>query len=226
VVGGAKGASSKQGLLGLEQSGAAMDAAGIDGFVGCERGQQPGQPLRKHRLASPWWAVQEQPMPTRRGDQQGSLRVFLSADLTEARDIGASCLVVVLDPGGGFDECLSAQQVAHDIAEVGGCEDLEAGRRRCLGSAVGGDEQRILAVVAQGERERECAGHGSNPAIQGELAHESTTSRGFVGDLASCHQDAYGDREIEPRSGFAQRRGGEVYGDASIREPAADGPYG
>ena len=85
VVGASKGAGLQQALAAVQQSGHRVDRRQLEGFGGIEGRQQPGEALGQHRFAAARRAAEQQVMPPRSSDLQGTAPMGLSLDVGEIR---------------------------------------------------------------------------------------------------------------------------------------------
>ena len=130
-----------------------MNTRDLECRVVVQERQQAGETTREHRLAGAGRSGEQQVVPARRGDLEGSTRAFLAADVGQVGNAGKHPEVVV--GRRRLRRVVLAAQVGDDLAEVPHTHRLDTGQchfrgrlertdkmcQPCPACPLGGDER-------------------------------------------------------------------------------------
>jgi hypothetical protein len=197
----------------------------LERLVVGHRRQQPGQPLREHRLAAARRAGQQQPVAAGRGDLQGPARARLAADVGE---VGTGRKPrAVFGPPGGPDRIDARERPARgdrrpDLAQRRGrARPLERGRRGFGGARCREHQSPARCLAPDREREHQRAAHRPQRPGQRQLAHQFVAVEHVRRRAGRRREDADRNRQVEAPGPLGQIGRREVHGDPARREVEA-----
>ena len=215
-----------EGLLAVHQAGDRVDPCHLQRGVGVERGQDPREPAREHRLPRPRRPAEEAVVPARGSQLERAASTFLAADVGEVGRRHSTVRVGRQRPLGIQLEL--AAQVRDGLGEVANRHGGDAGERS-LPSGVGRTEETLDAEPPGALRNGENAAHAPEAAVESELSDGGRALERAPRQLLRGGEHGQRDRQVEAGAFLAQLGGREVDGDAPVREaqlcgrdPAAD----
>ena len=217
----AEGALRDERLLGLEQSGDAMDAGGLERFIQSKRRQDGAEPLGDHTFARARRADENQIVPARGSDFQRTLHGFLPLHFGEVvLAIGLMfkqrfCVHIRgRDGRGAGDEACRLAQIFHG-------DDLQAFNDRCLGRVIRRHQQTASPFRARAERHGQHTLHAPHFSGERQLTDDCVVRRVADARLFAGHQPCDPDCQIKARPFLAQIGWGEVDGRFARRQMKA-----
>ena len=212
VVRGAEGAGADDAVA---EAGEGVDLGDLDLFGGSEGREQGEGGAGEEGLAGAGWAGDEEVVVAGDSDDEGALGGGLAADLGEGKGVGP-CFGIFYNTWLGAGEGLLVLEVADELTEVAGADQLDAGDEGGLGEVVEGEINRGEAEVAGGFDDVDDAADGAEVAVQGEFPDEGGAFNLGGVDLFGEEEEGEGDGEIEVGAVFTEVGGGEVDGDLLV----------
>ncbi len=215
-MGRAKGRDTDEPASRREDAAHGMDARYLERCVVGQERQDPGEPAREHRFSRAGRAGEQDVVPTCRGDLERTARPFLAPNVGE---VGNVCKrFEVVSRHRRLRRVAFSAEIGNRLGEMTHADRFDSGESD-LGARFGGTDEMREAGATGAFRGDERAGNRPETAVECELADRCVPLERFGRQLVGRCEHGQGDREIEPRPFFAQRRRREVDGDTALGRP-------